>query len=45
MLKLLDQRKQAKMQLVQNPRGIIGDNLKNIRLESSRHFRNRKGKF
>jgi hypothetical protein len=38
----LDQRKQAKMQWIQDPsRGSVG-NLNNIRSDASRHFRNKK---
>jgi hypothetical protein len=40
--KLLDQRKQAKLQWLQDPNEINGDNLNNVRCEASRHFRNRK---
>jgi hypothetical protein len=40
--KLIDQRKQAKLQWLQNPRQINGDNLKNLRRETSRTFRNKK---
>jgi hypothetical protein len=40
--KLLDQRKQAKLQWLQDPSEINGDNLNNIRRETSRHFRNKK---
>jgi hypothetical protein len=40
--KLLDQRKQAKLQWLQNPGEINGDNLKNVRREASRHFRIKK---
>jgi hypothetical protein len=43
--KLLDQRKQAKLQWLQDPSEINGDNLNNVRCEASRHFRNQKGKF
>jgi hypothetical protein len=39
--KLLDQRKQAKLQWLQDPIEIHRDNL-NIRCETSRHFRKRK---
>jgi hypothetical protein len=39
---LLDQRKQAKLQWLQEPSEINGDNLKHVRREVSRHFRNRK---
>jgi hypothetical protein len=41
--KLLDQRNQAKLQWLQNPSEINGDNLNNIRCETSRHFRNKRG--
>jgi hypothetical protein len=41
-LKLLDQRKQAKLQWLQDPSQINGDNFNNIRHEASRHFRNKK---
>jgi hypothetical protein len=37
--KLLDQRKQAKLQWLQDSNKINGDNLNNIRREASRHFR------
>jgi hypothetical protein len=40
--KLLDRRKQIKLQWVQNPGEIIGDNQKNVRREAIRHFRNKK---
>jgi hypothetical protein len=39
---LLDQREQAKLQWLQNPIKINGNNLNNIRRETSRHFRNKK---
>jgi hypothetical protein len=39
---LLDQRKQAKLQLLQDPSEINGDNMNSVRREASRHFRNRK---
>jgi hypothetical protein len=39
---LLDQRKQATQQWLQDPSEINGDNLKNVRCESSRHIRNKK---
>jgi hypothetical protein len=42
--KLLDQRKQAKLQWLQYPREINGDNLKNIRHEASICFSVRIGK-
>ena len=37
---LLDQRKQAKMQWLQDPKQSNVDNLSNVRHETSRHFRN-----
>jgi hypothetical protein len=37
---LLGQRKQIKLQWLQDPSEINGDNVKNIILEASRHFRN-----
>jgi hypothetical protein len=39
--KLLDQIKQAKLQWLQDPCEINGDNLNNVRCEASRHFRNK----
>jgi uncharacterized protein YaaR (DUF327 family) len=39
--KLLDQRKQYKLQWLQDPSKIDGDNLNNTRCEDSRHFRNK----
>jgi hypothetical protein len=39
---LLDQRKQAKLQWLQDPSEINGDNLNNVRREASRYFRNKK---
>jgi hypothetical protein len=38
--KLSDQRKQAKLWWLQEPREINGDNLNNVRHETSRHLRN-----
>jgi hypothetical protein len=38
--KLLDQRKEAKLQWLQDPSEINWDNLNNVRCEASRHFRN-----
>jgi hypothetical protein len=38
----LDQRKEAKLQWLHDPREINWDNLNNIRCETSRHFRNKK---
>jgi hypothetical protein len=43
--KLLDQRKQAKLQWLQDPSEINGDNLKNVKRETSRHFRNKKSEY
>jgi hypothetical protein len=43
--KLLDQRKQAKLQWAQDPSEIKGDNLNNIRHKASRHFRNKKREY
>jgi hypothetical protein len=42
---LLDQRDQAKLQWLQDPSDINGDNLNNIRREASRHFRNEKKEY
>jgi Fe-S cluster biosynthesis and repair protein YggX len=39
--KLLDQRKQAKLHWLQDPREINEDNLNNIKYEARRHFRNK----
>jgi hypothetical protein len=38
----MDQRKQAKLQWLQNPSQIKRDNLQNVRRETSRTFRNKK---
>jgi hypothetical protein len=43
--KLLDQRKQAKLQWLQDPSEVNGDNLNNVRHEASRHFRNKKREY
>jgi hypothetical protein len=43
--KLLDQRKQAKLQWLQDPSEINGDNLNNVKREASRHFRNKKSEY
>jgi hypothetical protein len=40
---LLDQRNQAKLQWLQDPSKINGDNLHNIRHEASRNFRKKSG--
>jgi hypothetical protein len=42
---LLDQRKQFKLQWLQNPCVISGDNLNNVRREDSRHFSNKKKEY
>jgi hypothetical protein len=44
-LKLLDQRKEAKLQWLQDPSEINGDNLNNVRREVSRYFMNKKRKY
>jgi len=41
-LDFLDQRKQAKMQWIQDPSRRNVDNLNNVRCDVSRHFRNKK---
>jgi hypothetical protein len=41
----LDQRKQAKLQWLQDPCALNGDNLNNVRHEASRHFRNKKREY
>jgi hypothetical protein len=43
--KLLDQRKQAKSQWLQDPSEINVDNLKMIRCEASRYFKNKKREY
>jgi hypothetical protein len=42
---LLDQRKQAKLQWLQDPSKINGDNLNSVRCEDSRYFTNKKTKL
>jgi hypothetical protein len=44
-LKLLDRRKQAELQWLQDPSEINGDNMNNIRREASRHFRNKQREY
>jgi hypothetical protein len=39
---ILDQRKQAKMQWIQDPSQSNLDNLNNVRRDASRHFRNKR---
>ena len=41
-LGLLDRRKQAKMQWMQDPSQRNGENLNKVRRDASRHFRNKK---
>jgi hypothetical protein len=43
--KLLDQRKQAKLQWLQDPCEVNGDNRNSVRREANRHFRNKKRKY
>jgi hypothetical protein len=43
--KLIDQGKQATLQLLQNPIQINGDNLQNLRCETSKTFRNKKREY
>jgi hypothetical protein len=43
--KLLDQRKEAKFQWLQDPSEINGDNLNNVKREASRYFRNKQRKY
>jgi hypothetical protein len=44
-LKLLDQRKQAKLQWIQDPCEINVDNLNNVRREASRYSRNKESVY
>ena len=41
-LGILEQRKQAKMQWIQDPSQSNADNLNNVRRDASGHFRNKK---
>jgi hypothetical protein len=43
--KLVDQRKQAKLQWLQDPSEISGDNLRIVRREASRYFSNKKMEY
>jgi hypothetical protein len=43
--KLLNQRKQAKLQWLQDPSEVNGDNLNNVRREACRHFRTKKREY
>jgi hypothetical protein len=42
---LVDQRKQAKLQWLQDPSEANEDNLSDVRREASRHFRNNKREY
>jgi len=42
---LLDQRKHAKLQWLQDPNKSYVDNLKNLRCEAGRHFRNKSKEY
>jgi hypothetical protein len=42
---MVDRRKQAKLQWLQDPRVVNEDNLRNVRREASRHFRNKKREY
>jgi hypothetical protein len=43
--KLVDKRKQAKLQWLQDPSEINGDYLRTVRCEASRYFRNKKKEY
>jgi hypothetical protein len=43
--KVLDQRKQAKLQWLQNPNKINGENLQNLRRETSKTIRNKEREY
>jgi hypothetical protein len=43
--KLLDQRKQGKLQWIQDPNEINGGILNNVSHETSRHFRNKRREY
>jgi predicted metal-dependent hydrolase len=45
MFKVLDQRKQAEMQWLQDPNQSTIDNPNNVRREASRHFRKKKKEY
>jgi hypothetical protein len=42
---MLDQRKQVKLQWLQDPSEINAGNLNNIKRETSRHFRNKEKEY
>jgi hypothetical protein len=43
--KVVDRRKQAKLQWLQDPSVVNEDNLSNVRREASRNFRNKKREY
>jgi hypothetical protein len=43
--KLIDRRKKAKLQWLQNPSQVNGDNMDNVRREASRIFRTKKREY
>jgi len=43
--KVVDERRQAKVKLLRGQSQVKADNLKNIRLETSRYFRNKKREY
>jgi uncharacterized NAD(P)/FAD-binding protein YdhS len=45
MLKISSSKNQAKLQWLQDPSETNGDNLKMVRQEASRYFRNKKGEY
>jgi len=45
MFKVLDQKKQAEMQWLQDPNQSTIDNPNNVRREASRHFRKKKKEY
>jgi hypothetical protein len=45
MLRIIRPEETAKLQWLQDPSEINGDNLKNVRRETSRHFRNKKREY
>jgi hypothetical protein len=44
-LLIVDQRKQAKLQWLQDPSEVNGDNLKTVRREASKYFREKKREY
>jgi hypothetical protein len=44
-VKLFDRRKEAELQWLQDPSVVNEDNLSSVRLEASRHFRNKKMEY